>query len=248
MSQTTHLGCVFHASGLNLSSLSHLYRLGHASTLALSSSFDPVLQNAIQATLDEETQNTAQHAEVVQLSQGVKNKGELKTKGRELSDFMIEDVAKTKVLQGEHGWMEALSLMDSDIPWKSCLVGLSEATFSFATRALVDALPTNSNLARWKKVLSSQCGSCHSTKQTLLHVLNHCQSKLDAYTWRHNNVLLQMKNFICSKVMDAEILCDILVKDNQFQNVNVNTVPCDIIATNLRPDMCIIKRDTSKSV
>ena len=174
--------------------------------------------------------------------QGVTNIGAIKTKGRQLSDSVIEEFAKSKVKQGEHGWIEALSLIDDDVSWKSCLVGLSEATYSFVTRSLVDALPTNSNLALWKKVISSHCGSCHSSKQTLLHVLNHCQSKLTAYTWRHNNVLLSLKTFLSSKLPHMELRCDLQVRDNQFSNIAVQTVPYEIISTNLRPDICIIDR------
>ena len=248
MPQSTHIGYVFHSAGLNVSSPSHLYRVGHASTLAVSTHSDPVLQTAIQATLDGGAHNNAQHSEVVELVQGETNNRAIKTKGRQLSDSIVEDFAKSKVKQGEHGWIEALSRMDDDVSWKSCLVGLSEATYSFVTRAIVDALPTNSNLALWKKVLSSQCGSCQSNKQTLLHVLNHCQSKLAAYTWRHNNVLLSLKNFISSKLPNLELHCDLHVRNNQFQDTPVQTVPYDIIATNLRPDICIIDRDSKNFI
>ena len=146
----------------------------------------------------------------------------------------------------QNGWVEALASMDGDVTWKSCLIGLSEASYSFVTRALVDALPTNSNLAIWKKVISSQCGSCDSKKQTLLHVLNHCSNKLQAFTWRHNNILFKLKEFISSKLPDQEILCDLVVKDKCFVDANVHTVPFDILSTNLRPDLCIIDRANQK--
>ena len=245
MPQSTHIGYVFHSSGLGISSPSHLYRVGHASTLAVSTNSDPVLQSAIQATLDSDNaHNNAQHSEVADLVQGATNTRDIKTKARQLSDSIVNDLAGSKVKQGEHGWIEALSSMDDDVTWKSCLVGLSEATFSFVTRALVDALPTNSNLALWKKVLSPNCGSCHSSNQTLLHVLNHCQSKLAAYTWRHNNVLLSLRNFLSSKLPDMELRCDLHVSNNQFSEFPVHTVPYDIISTNLRPDICMIDRSS----
>ena len=143
--------------------------------------------------------------------------------------------------------METLAQMDVDISWKACLVGLSEATYSFAVRSLVDCLPTNANLVLWKKVLSDKCGSCGSQRQTLLHVLNNCASKLHMYSWRHNNILLKLKNFVCTYLPESDIFCDLLVENNLFRDVNISTVPIDICITNLRPDLVIVDR-LNKSV
>ena len=43
-------------------------------------------------------------------------------------------------------------------------------------RLRYDSLPHNSNLCRWGKLSSDQCAICwRQSKQTLAHVLNHCQ-------------------------------------------------------------------------
>ena len=154
----------------------------------------------------------------------------------------MESHAERTVKQG--GWHEALGQLDGDLRWKSSLVGLSEATYSFVVRSLVDALPTNSNLMLWKKVISPSCGSCGSKSQTLLHVLNNCDRKLDLYTWRHNNVLLQLKEFIASKVHGYDILCDVCIRDSCFVEGKVHTIPIDLLQTNLRPDLVLVNRAT----
>ena len=152
----------------------------------------------------------------------------------------IEEHADASIKQG--CWSEALAFMDSDISWKACLYGLSETTYSFAVRSLVDSLPTNSNLALWKKLVSPQCGACGSSKQTLLHVLNNCSVKMPLYSWRHDNILLRIRNFVQSKLPEHEVYCDICVDGYSFKDIKVHTIPEDIYQTNLRPDLVVVDR------
>ena len=90
--------------------------------------------------------------------------------------------------------------------------------------------------------MSPQCGSCGTSKQTLLHVLNNCPVKLPLYSWRHDNILFKVRNFIRSKLPGAEIYCDVCVEGSVFKNVQTHTIPDDIYQTNLRPDLVIVDR------
>ena len=222
-----------------------IYRYGHASTLLFYSANEPVLAEAVSSDSTSRRPG-AQTNQIADLAnQGVSNKRELTNLDQAVNDHIHESNADLCSLQG--GWVEALSHMDQDVSWKACISGLSEATYSFLVRSIVDALPTNSNLFRWKKILSSTCGSCSGSKQTLLHVLNNCESKLDLYTWRHNNILFRMKNFFNSNLENCEILCDLCVQDSTFINGRVNTIPIDIVQTNLRPDLVIIDRENKSA-
>jgi hypothetical protein len=62
----------------------------------------------------------------------------------------------------------------------------------FALNASIDTLPTFTNLKRWGKHPSVNCNLCGNTvKQTLFHVLVHCNHTMDQgrMTWRHDFVL-----------------------------------------------------------
>ena len=63
-----------------------------------------------------------------------------------------------------------------------------------------------SKLFRWKKTPSNRCHLCNS-KQTQLHVLNHCLTAvMDAsFTWRHNSILFVM--WYCMSQLNGYELC-----------------------------------------
>ena len=61
--------------------------------------------------------------------------------------------------------------------WSAAVLSLPPEQMKFALNASQDTLPHNSNLARWKN-LSAACKLC-GQRQTLQHVLNHCQVALD---------------------------------------------------------------------
>ena len=60
----------------------------------------------------------------------------------------------------------------------------------FASKAALDVLPTRSNLCRWRVASDSNCWKC-GVKETLHHVLNHCDTLLKGglYKWRHDSIL-----------------------------------------------------------
>ncbi len=125
--------------------------------------------------------------------------------------------------------------LEADIQWKSLLFQLPPRIMQFVLNAIIDTLPTNSNLVRWKKRSNKKCDKCTNT-ETLMHVLNNCQECLDRYTWRHNSVLLYIKNFLAKDMPEnTQIFLDI---PGHFKGIS--TVPVDITVTNQKPDMVII--------
>ena len=196
----------------------------------------------MQATLEQSSthNNECIDKQVRELAEACERKHDLKGHCQVLKDCLVETSAESARKQG--GWLEALAHRDDDVKWNSVINGLSETTYSFLIRSLVDALPTNQNLVLWKKILSASCGSCGSGNQTLLHVLNNCDRKLHLYKWRHDNVLYKLKNFISSKLNDCDILCDLCTENNAFLDRNVHTIPADIFQTSLRPDIVILNR------
>ena len=82
------------------------------------------------------------------------------------------------------------SIRQSIIDWSSSLEAMPQYIFNFARKALIQQLPTASNLHRWKKIASPMCNLCSSDKvQTNKHALNNCDKALERYTERHDNVL-----------------------------------------------------------
>ena len=75
--------------------------------------------------------------------------------------------------------------------WQNVLKKLPTNIFGFVRKSLICCLPNKSNLFRWKLVEDNLCSSCNHV-ETQLHVLSHCTSYLQRYTWRHDNVLISI--------------------------------------------------------
>ena len=79
--------------------------------------------------------------------------------------------------------------------WSSTMIKLPENYFAFAMAASMDSLIHNSNLCRWGKLSSDLCTICcrigRQSKQTLAHVLSHCQAAIQhgRYNARHDRIL-----------------------------------------------------------
>jgi hypothetical protein len=79
------------------------------------------------------------------------------------------------------GHLFALLQAESEgITWKSYMWNLPWGVLKFALNASIDRLPTFTNLKRWGKRASVNCYLCGNTvKQTLFHVLVHCNHTID---------------------------------------------------------------------
>ena len=110
----------------------------------------------------------------------------------------------------------------------------------FQMDPLVDMLPHIANLYRWNKSVTNKCSLCN-TKQTLMHVLNHCSVELsqDRYTWRHNQVLRIIADLLQANLLkDFSLDCDLA---GYGYNFLLDTFGCV-----LRPDLCAYSLSSKK--
>ena len=104
-----------------------------------------------------------------------------------------EHLSHASALAKEH---DLVTLKEKgDNLWSSTMPKLPENHFALAMAASVDSLPHNSNLCRWKKISSDLCTICckigRHHKQTLAHVLSHCQAAIQhgRFNSRHDRIL-----------------------------------------------------------
>ena len=65
--------------------------------------------------------------------------------------------------------------------WQKVCDHLPKNLYVFTRKAIVFSLANSTNLARWKKVASNQCGLCKSNKQTQIHhMLNNCPTTVQS--------------------------------------------------------------------
>ena len=61
--------------------------------------------------------------------------------------------------------------------------------------------------------------------------------------------LVILEKFVTTNIPNAEVLCDVVVSDNKVMtDSHKDTVPPDILITNLRPDLTVIDRGQRKIV
>ena len=111
---------------------------------------------------------------------------------------------------------------------------LSSDSLKFALNAATDTLPHNANLALWR-ALDDSCRLC-GKRQTLCHILNHCDVALRRYNHRHDTILSMMASFFSSN--RQQITVDL---DASYH------IPSHIASTDLRPDI-VMWSDLKKTV
>jgi len=130
------------------------------------------------------------------------------------------------------------------ITWKSYMWNLPRGVLKFALNASIDTLPTFTNLKRWGKRASVNCHLCGNTvKQTLFHVLVHCNHTMDQgrMTWRHDSVLKHIAGCLKSaleSLSTVEVYCDL----EGLQAPGGGSIPAEIMAQAQRPDLVILDR------
>ena len=121
--------------------------------------------------------------------------------------------------------------------WSKCTTTLPEILYKFVRKALIQQLPTNANLFRWKKSSNALCPLCNFS-QTNKHVLSNCGSiaALKRYTTRHNKILSIILEKIKSLAnTDVSIYADL--EGNGFR-------PLSYLFKSLRPDVALLHDDT----
>ena len=129
----------------------------------------------------------------------------------------------------------------TNMAWQSLIFAVPRGVMAFAARAATNSLASPDNLARWKKIVHPKCPLCSITPCTLGHLLNNCQEALDRYEWRHNNIVKYLQTTFSSQGMEAvEVYSDL-----EGHRINGVTVPPNIAITGLKPDLVIVKRQSS---
>jgi hypothetical protein len=131
-----------------------------------------------------------------------------------------------------------------DRVWMDGLLALPSHLLRYQTKALLDVLPTNANLFRWKKRADNLCGLCHKY-ETIAHVLNNCQPCLDKYRWRHDSVLKVIASF-CeqSLVPGCEMYVDLAPAEHK--HAMGGAPPAHLLQTEQRPDLLVANRAQRK--
>ena len=214
---------------------------------------DKLVNQALDSTLERESKWTTKQSTVA-VCQSVHEKAvrELRTEShsswstikKKINNILEDDVVtywkeKIEPLLCQGKFSELLILEKENLTWKSIMFNLPRNVLKFAVNACIDSLPTYSNLSRWGKRLSNKCPFCPNTTGTLHHILAHCPSLLERYTWRHNNVLKAILTTITTTgTGNFNVYCDI-----GGQMIAGGTLPPHILVTNKRPDLVIVWED-----
>ena len=157
---------------------------------------------------------------------------------RKPSDRLVKETVQ-KICNELHLLQEQNSIISSItqqctahslIAWQRVCESLPENIFVFIRKALIFSLCTNTNLVRWKKVISPSCNICNAVKQTQLHIFNNCSKAISdgRYKWRHDSILKTMCHYL-SQLIGFDLFVDI----NGFAN------PTELFY-NLRPDIVLL--------
>jgi hypothetical protein len=136
-------------------------------------------------------------------------------------------------------------LTSATIPCKETYMwNLPCGVLKFALKASNDTLPTFTNLKRRGKRTSVNCHLCRNiVKQTLFHVLVHCNHTMDQrrMTWRHDSILKHIAGCLQSaleSLSTVEVYCDL----KGLQAPGGGSIPALVMAQTQRPDLVILDR------
>jgi hypothetical protein len=118
--------------------------------------------------------------------------------------------------------------------WATTMENVPSFIFNFARKAMLQVLPTASNLFRWKRALDPSCPLCTNGKpQTNKHVLSNCGSAaaLHRYTIRHNEVLSIIVQWLSSTLAAGQKLYADLP--------DAQVLPVRDLFTSFRPDIAV---------
>ena len=122
--------------------------------------------------------------------------------------------------------------------WSEVLNSLPQYMHNFARKALLQQLPTVSNLFQWKKIYNPNCCLCKSNEaQSNKHVLSHYAAKisLSRYTSRHDNILNILAAWLKSvKHHDTSLFVDVSSVD--YSSIDHVFEPV------FRPDLVLVRK------
>ncbi len=79
----------------------------------------------------------------------------------------------------------------------------------------------------WGKRGNSKCELCGG-RESLPHILNHCNAMIDRYMWRHNSILSYLYSFAFSGNITDNLIYSDLSNANML---GISTIPIDITIT-----------------
>ena len=251
---------IIHArEGLNIKTLSHIYKEAHAVSHATSRlKADATVNAALDSRIARE-EHWTRKASVTTYSeehfqQALPDNSHARpttkqietVKNRIKSNVSLEfynkwtNHIKSLLIQGK--FLEIIAIEETDLSWKSLIYNLPRGILQFAVNAAIDTLATNANLKRWGKRTNAKCDHC-GNRETLHHTLNNCKEMLDRYLWRHNSVLSYM--YECIKFNPKDDDTELYV-DLPFVHQGASTIPIDIIITQQKPDLVLVDRNNKK--
>jgi hypothetical protein len=134
--------------------------------------------------------------------------------------------------------------LSEGITWKSYMWNLPCSVLKFALNTSIDTLLTFANLKRGEKRASVNCHLCGNTvKQTLFHVLVHCNHKMDQgrMTWRHDSVLKHIAGCLKS-ALERRGTIEVYCRLEGLQAPGCGLIPAFVMAQTQRPDLVILDR------
>jgi len=134
-----------------------------------------------------------------------------------------------------------------DLEWLAAKYSLPKGLLSFGARAILDVLPTQTNLLQWGKATSDKCTLCQG-QETLLHILNFCPVALNQgrFTYRHNAIIRHLTNHMLHTAQQQKLSINTFA-DITGHTINGGTIPAQIITTTEKPDITLINKE-SKSI
>ena len=91
--------------------------------------------------------------------------------------------------QGKVARALAADIHGNGSSWLYNCLNMRFSDWRFIHRARLNLVPTNQNKSVWKPDESSTCRKCHTTTETLPHILCHCPPNMVPIRVRHNNIL-----------------------------------------------------------
>ncbi len=242
---------VIHASeALNIKSVSHIYKEAHAvshtssrlkadqtvnvaldSRIARESAW--VRKGSVSMYSEDQYQSAIASCDTDDPNLLVTTKKKVKDNINQEFSTMWHEHIKSLTVQGR--FLELLHMENTHITWRSIIFNLPRGILQFAINAAIDTLATNANLKRWGKRRNARCDLC-TQRETLHHVLNHCEFLLERYTWRHNSILNFIINIVSCNDHEA------IYSDLAGMMTGCSTVPVDITVTAQKPDLVIVNR------
>ena len=255
---------IFHPYMLGLQTPSQIYLEAHASTLAMiKTKGDPLVNHAVNSRLERESLWTRKHSTTktvhkmweehiqknpvndpsleqtpINMLRNVKSAKNAMKKSVKLNTIQYWNTKVGKLtFQGD--FLKLLIEEKENATWQGVIQNVPKGVLSFALKACSNGLNTPDNLKHWGIRKTNKCDLCGNFSN-LEHILNWCPVSLKEgrFKWRHDSILSHFTKAI--KSSNTKNL--LIYADLPGMTYNGGTIPADIVATSLRPDIVLVNR------